>query len=57
MSICCALTLASDVVWKCINAANQKLRVGEESLTDIALLIVENVGARSVMCKKWFFAV
>jgi hypothetical protein len=53
VSACHALTLASRLVWKGISKANQKLRVGEESLTDMVLLIAENFNAGCITCKKF----
>ena len=41
------------LVWQSLSKGNQGLRVGEESLTDIVLLIAENFSSGSIKCKKF----
>ena len=53
MSACTALTHASEVIWHCSSGRNRHLRVGEESLTDIALLIAENLSSGEIACHKF----
>jgi len=48
-----ALAHASEVVWRCTSGTNRRLRVGEESLTDIALLIAENWSSGEITCHKF----
>jgi hypothetical protein len=53
MSACFALTQASAAIWWCTSGTNQHLRVGEESLTDIALLVAENHSSGEIACHKF----
>jgi hypothetical protein len=53
MSACLALIHASAAVWRCTTGTNRQLRVGEESLTDIALLIAENLSSGEITCHKF----
>src|SRR5580704_2753602 len=53
MSACVALTHASLAIWRCTTGTNRQLRVGEESLTDIALLIAENLSSGEITCHKF----